>query len=244
MNNDSNIGMISKDVFWVGFYDRNAGFHCNPYLLIDNDEAVLFDPGTKPHIKHIIQKITYLINPRQISYIVLHHQDPDLCAGVPDLEKFCSSDLRIVTSFRSGLLIAYYGIESPFYYIDRNNFQLRLKSGRILKFIPTPFCHSPGSFVTFDEKSRILFSSDLFGAFSYDWSLYAGSDYMEAMKAFHEPYMPSKDILKRVIERIERYPVEIIAPQHGSILKGRQVKEAMEILKDLDCGIDFIPYGG
>jgi two-component system cell cycle response regulator len=233
---------VAEGIFWVGFYDREAGFHCNPYLLIDNEEAVLFDPGTKPHLKEIVQKVIEIINPGKITYIVLHHQDPDLCAAVPEIEKFCSPELKIVTSWRAGVLIAYYGIEAPFYYVDRNNYSLQLKSGRILQFIPTPFCHSPGSIVTFDKKTGALFSSDLFGAFSYDWSLFANPYYMEAMKAFHEPYMASKDILRKNMERIERFPVRLILPQHGSILKDKQVKEAIEILKNLDCGIDFIPY--
>lgn len=242
MDYNKAIGIITRDIFWVGFYDKDAGFHCNPYLLIDGDEAVLFDPGTKPHIRHIIRKITEIINPVRIKYIVLHHQDPDLCAGVPEIEKFCNPDLRIVSTWRSGVLIAYYGIEAPFYYVDRNNYQLTLNSGRILNFIPTPFCHSPGSFVTFDRKTGALFSSDLFGAFSFNWSLFAGSDYMEAMKAFHEPYMPSREILRENIKRLEKLPIKFILPQHGSILKGEQVREAIEVLKELDCGIQFIPY--
>ncbi len=233
---------IAPGVYWVGFYDKNAGFHCNPYLLVDGDEAVLFDAGTKPHYEIIMRKIMEVVNPINITHIVLHHQDPDLCAAVPDMERLCSPDLKIVSSWRAGVLIAYYGIKSEFYYVDRNNYQLKLKSGRTLKFIPTPFCHCPGSIVTFDEKTGVLFSSDLFGAFSFNWDIEAGPYYMEAMKAFHEPYMASKEILRRSIERIQKYPVKIIAPQHGSVLKGDKVAEAMSILKELDCGDEFIPW--
>ncbi len=232
---------IAPGVYWIGFYDPEAGFHCNPYLLVDKDEAVLFDAGTKPHLAHIVQKILDVINPQKITYIVLHHQDPDLCAAVPDLELICNPQLKLVCAWRAGVLIAYYGTKSEFYYVDRNHYKLTLQSGRTLKFIPTPFCHAPGSIVTFDEQTGVLFSSDLFGAFSYDWSLYAGPYYMEAMKAFHEPYMASREILKRNIERIEKYPVRIIAPQHGSILKDDKVQEAFEVLKNLECGDVFIP---
>jgi len=232
---------IAPGFFWIGVYDEEAGFHCNPYLLVDGDEAVLFDPGTRPHFRAIVRKILEVVNPLRITRIVLHHQDPDLCAAVPDLEPLCSPDLTLVSAWRAGVLISYYGVRSPFYYVDRNNYRLTLRSGRLLTFIPTPFCHCPGSIVTYDEKTELLLSSDLFGAFSYDWSLYAGEYYMEAMKAFHEPYMPSPEILRRAVQRIERRRISTIAPQHGSILRGAQVGEALQVLKNLDCGDEFIP---
>ena len=39
---------IENGVFWVGFYDKQAGLHCNPYLIIDNDEALVIDGGSRP----------------------------------------------------------------------------------------------------------------------------------------------------------------------------------------------------
>ena len=36
---------VADNIWWVGFADNEAGFSNNPYLLVDEDEAVLFDPG-------------------------------------------------------------------------------------------------------------------------------------------------------------------------------------------------------
>ena len=38
---------IADGIFWVGFYDRQSGLHCNPYLIIDNDEALVIDGGSR-----------------------------------------------------------------------------------------------------------------------------------------------------------------------------------------------------
>ncbi len=79
---------ITEDIWWIGFADFEAGFSNNPYLLIDNDEAVLFDPGPgHPIFRDIIlQKIQQVIDPKKIKYIVVHHADPDLCGLIPFIE--------------------------------------------------------------------------------------------------------------------------------------------------------------
>ena len=38
---------IAEGVFWVGFADTNIGLRCNPYLIVDGDEAVLIDGGSE-----------------------------------------------------------------------------------------------------------------------------------------------------------------------------------------------------
>ena len=35
---------VAKGIYWVNSHDPKELFHCNPYLLIDGQEAVLFDP--------------------------------------------------------------------------------------------------------------------------------------------------------------------------------------------------------
>ena len=39
---------IAEGVYWVGFYDYQSGLHCNPYLIVDQDEAIVIDSGSRP----------------------------------------------------------------------------------------------------------------------------------------------------------------------------------------------------
>ncbi|MBI4714629.1 MAG: hypothetical protein HY760_01560, partial [Nitrospirae bacterium] len=39
------VEVVSK-IHWVGAVDAESPFKCNPYLLVDCDEAVLFEPYT------------------------------------------------------------------------------------------------------------------------------------------------------------------------------------------------------
>ena len=70
---------ILRDIFWIGFYDKEADLHCNPYLLLDEEDAILIDPGSIPHFSIIMRKVIDLINPNAITKIIVTHQDPDVC---------------------------------------------------------------------------------------------------------------------------------------------------------------------
>ena len=48
---------ISEGIYWVGFYDPQTGLHCNPYLIIDNEEALVIDGGSRPDFATVMMKI-------------------------------------------------------------------------------------------------------------------------------------------------------------------------------------------
>ena len=147
--NDSQAVELAKGVYWVGYHDPKDLLSCNPYLLVDGKEAVLFDPGGVLNYSKVAQKIFSIVEPAQISHVVLHHQDPDLCACMPLLEKVIDQgQMKIVTHSMASIIIRYYGLKSEFYLVDKNLYSLRLKSGRMLRFLTTPFCHFPAAIVT------------------------------------------------------------------------------------------------
>ena len=225
---------IAKNIYSVGGHDQNEFLQCNPYLIIDGDEAVLIDPGSVLDFEAVYRNVTRLVPIEKVKYVVLHHQDPDLCASVPLFEKM-GAKFQIVTHWRSQTLIKYYGVTSPYYIVNKNKFRLQLNSGRVLDFIQTPYLHFPGAIATYDRETKTLFSSDLFGAFSSKWSLEADESYMERMKAFHEHYMPSNEIIRPVMEIFQGMAIDLIAPQHGSLIRN-EIKKYIIALKELDCG--------
>jgi flavorubredoxin len=236
MNYDEAIE-IAPGIYWVGFYDKTANFHCNPYLIVDGDEGYLIDPGSVPHFPIVARKVISIIDPKKISTLSVSHQDPDLAGSLPVFEDLINrDDLKIVTFKRVSFLLNHYGIRSKYYFFEENDNRIRLKSGRELIFVPTPYLHTPGAFGTYDTKSKILFSGDLFGAFSDDWDLYAGPNYNHQMELFHKPYMPSREIMRLVLENIEKLDLSMIASQHGSIIKKEQIKPSIDFLKNLEVG--------
>ncbi len=229
---------IAKNIYWIGMYLENDPFQCHPYLIKNGNESILIDPGSMLEFTEIVRKATSIVNIKSIKYIVLHHQDPDLVAAVPEIEKLINrDDLLIVTHSRMSLLIKHYLVTSDYYEIDKNENQLITSNGFKLEFLTTPYCHSPGAFVSYEPKTKTLFSGDIFGGLEESWEFYASHDYFEKAKQFHKEYMPSKDIFNYALSKIEKLDIDLIAPQHGSIIEKRYIADLIYKMKNLDCGL-------
>ncbi|MDD3449035.1 MAG: diguanylate cyclase [Gammaproteobacteria bacterium] len=235
---------IAERVWWVGHYQPGDPFQCHVYLIEHGDQSILFDPGSALTFRHTLRKIEAVTPFSNIRYFVCHHQDPDIAAALPLVDQLVSrDDAVVVTHWRAEALLKHYGLSLPFWLVDRNGWRLDL-GGRRLRFIFTPYAHFPGAFCTHDEQTGTLFSSDLFGGFTEGFSLYARDEsYFEALRPFHEHYMPSREILDHALTRLQEVPIRRIAPQHGSIIPEHLVAFMLEKLKTLDCGLYLLAGG-
>ncbi len=231
---------IAEDVFWVGYVVPNDPFQCHVYLIRNGEESILIDPGSMITFPVVLEKIFKVLPLKNIKYIIFHHQDPDIVGCFSTLEALFPKDKErfIVTHWRSKTLLKHYMWKTPFYLIDKHDWQLQA-GDRKLEFIFTPYAHFPGAFCTFDPKTKTLFSSDIFGAISDTFFLFAedNEEYYEGLKLFHKHYMPSRLILNHALERIMRKDPKLIAPQHGSIIEKSMIDRVFKQLKDLNCGL-------
>jgi len=254
---------IADGIFWVGFYDQQSGLHCNPYLIIDNDEALMIDGGSRPDFPTVMMKILQTgIAPNQIKALLYQHYDPDLCGSIPNFEGIINrNDLQIISASENLMFIRHYSVSSRLVTIGEGDYRFAFSSGRTIQFTKTPYSHSAGSFITFDPQSRIVFTSDLFGSYGSDWELFLKMrpDCIECANLadcpkklpncpindilnFHKKIMPSRKALKYAFEKILELPFDKIAPQHGSIIEDkRALKYIFKLLTSLDdVGIDGI----
>ena len=252
---------ISEGIFWIGYVDEKDGIQCNPYLIVDNDEAVLIDGGSRTDFSTVMMKILQTgVDPKIIKHLIYQHYDPDLCGSIPHLESVISrEDLKILSHRENNVFIKYYSVSSPMECIETHNFKYKFSSGRELSFIRTPYSHSPGSFITYDEKTKTLFTSDIFGSYGSVWDLYIDlstdcikcNDYkncpqnkkdcpIDGIEKFHKKIMPSKKALNYALDKIVELDSDIIAPQHGSIIERKEDQNIIiEKLKNLkSIGID------
>lgn len=232
----------------MGLAEQNMGLHCNPYLIVDGGEAVLLDGGSRADFSTVMLKVLRTgTNPSQIRRLIYHHYDPDLCGSLPYLEALIhSGELKVISQVENNIFINYYSAAAPKLCIEQMGFEYRFASGRRLRFIRTPYAHSPGSFMTYDEHTGTLFSSDLFGSYDPHWSLYTQMDEacepcpapavcprtgkpcpMRGILNFHERIMTSKKALDYALDQVEAAEPARIAPQHGSVLHTPQARAAV-----------------
>jgi len=229
---------VAERVWWVGHVQENDQFQCHVYLLEQGDQSILFDPGSRLTFEHTLRKIEQVTAFSNIRYFVCHHQDPDIAGALPAVDALVDRpDAAVITHGRAYELLKHYALKMPFWLVDDHDWQLALED-RLLRFVFTPYAHFPGAFCTFDTRSRALFSSDLFGGFTEEFSLVARDEaHFEALRPFHEHYIPSREILGYALAQLERHPVRIILPQHGSIIPEHLVAFMFAKLKELECGL-------
>lgn len=244
---------ICSGVHWVGRRVEGSLLNCNPYLLTlkrGNKPAVniLIDPGSPGDFKVSASKVVRVIGDlKRLSMITLNHQDPDVILSAPTiLGRFAPNAVALMTE-NTWRLVAHTGIaKERVKLVEQFQGRIRLKDAdRELRLVPTPYCHFTGAFAIYDVSSRILFSGDLFGGVTLSKemsSLYAVEDNWRGIRMFHELYFPCNSALRYAVEQIRNLdpPVEIIAPQHGSIIKGELVKEFMDRMERLQVGADLL----
>lgn len=254
---------IAEGVYWVGFFDEEAGLHCNPYVIIDGEEVVVIDGGSRPDFPTVMRKILQIgIAPATIIALIYQHYDPDLVGSVHNFEEIIErDDLKIISDPANNMFIRHYFTTSTIVPLDSINHQFEFSSGRRLQFINTPYSHSAGSLITFDQQTGILFSSDLFGSLGVQWDLFLELE-PECLDCqdlencvirrndcpipnifnFHRKIMTSNMALRYSLKKIEKVPYTLIAPQHGSIIHKKEDAECItNLLLSLDdIGIDGI----
>ncbi len=228
---------IFKNIFSISSTEQTGEFTPNIYLINEENESVLFGTGPVSGFNILLSNILKITEIDRLKYIILQDYDPALCSALPLFERngFVG---RIITHWNSSCYIKKYGVKSEFIYSNLSANRLCLNSGRLLRFISTPYLKSAGSFAVHDPESGILFSGDLFGAFAKKWSLYAGDDYSEDMKKYHSEYMPSSSFLRLALGAIMKNDISMIAPLHGSIIN-QDIDRAVSSLMGVQCGSLF-----
>jgi serine/threonine protein kinase len=244
---------IAPDTFWVGKRDPGSIFHANPYLRLFRDPkepgqrfAMLIDPGSASDFAVVMSKVNAVLGAgAQLSALFINHQDPDVGSSASVICARYAPQAKILCSEATRRLIVHLGLpRDRFIDTDRYPAGFRLPTGQIALPVPSPFCHFRGAVMLYDPSTRVLFSGDLFGGLTAENArgLWADESDWSGIRAFHQTYMPCNRAIAPVIRRIRALdpPVEVIAPQHGRLLRGEILQRFLAHLESLPVGLDLL----
>ncbi|MCE9669700.1 hypothetical protein LY474_18040 [Myxococcus stipitatus] len=247
---------IAPETFWVGKREPGNIFYANPYLRRfrgtdaktqrASEFNLLIDPGSSSDFSTIHTKVTSLIGGMErLSALFINHQDPDVGSSASIISARYAPRAGILCSEDTWRLIVHQNLPRH-RFIPTEKFAqgLSVPTGHKLLPVPSPFCHFRGAVMLYDPQTRVLFTGDLFGGLTdaNARGLWAEESDWAGIRAFHQIYMPVNAALARTVAAIRKLTpaVEIIAPQHGRVIRGPLVHQFLERMERLQVGLDIM----
>lgn len=215
----------------------------NQHLIVHEKSALILDPGGHKVYSKVLSNTTSLLKSAKLEYLFLSHQDPDIVAATngwlmtTDAVAYISELwVRFVPHFGLDRLV-----ESRLKGIPDKGMSLNL-GGIDLAIIPAHFLHSPGNFQVYDPIAKILYSGDLGASIGQNYVEVTDFDaHLKHMEGFHQRYMASNKAMRLWAQNARKYDIDIIAPQHGALFKGKaMVERFISWCEGLACGVDLI----
>jgi len=239
---------VKKGIYFVGAvdwnvrsfhgYSTNRGATYNAYLILD-EKVTLIDTVKAPFAEELIRRISSIIEPEKIDYIVSNHVEMDHSGALPEIMKVCRN-ATIVTSAPNGLkgLQAHYG--SHYNYMAVKAGETLNLGKRTLTFVATPMLHWPDNMVTYCPEEKILFSNDAFGQHfasskHFDVDVNLEEVFQEAKKYYANILMLYGKQAAKALEIVRSLDLEMIAPSHG-IIWTKHIPEILDKYEEFATG--------
>ena len=170
-----NTRKVTDDIVWVGCNDRRLtlfenlfpiprGVSYNSYLVMD-EKVTLLDTVDVCALQQFMENIDYVLNGKEIDYLIVQHMEPDHGAGIQEMMRRFPN-MKIVANAKTVQMIG------QFFDLPKEDRVVLVKEGDTLttgthtfRFVMAPMVHWPEVMVTYEESEKVLFSADAFGTF-------------------------------------------------------------------------------
>ena len=211
----------------------------NQYMVRTANRCLLLDPGGAEMFATMMAAVLKYAPVGQITDLFASHQDPDVISSLGLWDQALTNAKLHAPAIWEGFL-RHFGCESIEYVpIPDKGGTIKLDAVE-LQLIPAHYLHSSGNFHVYDPHAKILMSGDVGAALETAGAPMFVDDFdahTEKMRFFHQRWMPSNRAKSDWIGRVRNLDVDILAPQHGRMFKGDDVKRFLEWFDALQVGI-------
>lgn len=244
---------VVENCHFVGRRDPDSILQCNTFLRTFVGKASkpihwCVDPGSELDYPVVRENLLRHVGELSaLSLFSLNHQDPDVVGNLRFLVQE-NHHLTGIVSEDVWRLVRHLNVSPRKLYFTSKVKEnvLKLPDGHRIQIVPTPFCHFRGAMAHYDLETRILFTGDLFAGFNRPGrvQLWGGEEDWLGIAQWHQIYMPSRSAVEFAIRQVRSLspPAEIIAPQHGFLLRGDFLHSVLERLEATPMGLDLIPF--
>ncbi|MGL5513201.1 MAG: FprA family A-type flavoprotein, partial [Sporomusa sp.] len=220
---------LSESVYFVGAVDWNLrdfhgyttprGVTYNSYLIVD-EKICLIDTVKAPFAQELLDRVSQIIDPAKIDYIITNHIEPDHSSALPAVMARAPQAKVLLTEHGRTGIIKHYQQNYDFQVVKEGDV---LDLGRNkLQFLPVPMLHWPDSMLCYLTGEQILFSNDAFGQHisttkRFDDENDISEVLYEAEKYYANILQPFGKLVVKAVDRVKEVPVKLVAPSHGVV---------------------------
>ena len=223
---------IADGVHWVGALDpqlrvfdiimkADHGTSYNAYLITGGDKVAVVDAVKAPFYEEYIENIRSLVDPKDISYVVVNHTEPDHSGSLARLLKDAPA-AKVVCDRQCKNFVKHILNKDVDPMLVQDKDVLDLGKGVELSFVHAPFLHWPDTMFTYLKKEGILFSCDFLGAHYCDDRLFDDliDEYHYTFEYYYSViFRPFKKYVLEAIAKIDELDIKVICPSHGPVLR-------------------------
>lgn len=224
---------LKNGLHWTGILDPGLrvfdiimeteyGTTYNSYLLKGSEKTVLFETAKAKCMDEYLDKVTSLVDIKDIDYIVVNHTEPDHAGSAQKLIEMNPAIKIVGTATAIGFMKEICNTDFSSIVVKEGD---TLPLGdKTLTFIAAPNLHWPDAMYTYVKEDKTLFTCDSFGAhYSFDQILASKitdqDGYMSALKYYYDMIIgPFKPYVLKAIDKIKDLDVDMICPGHGPVL--------------------------
>ncbi|NOR17032.1 MBL fold metallo-hydrolase [candidate division WOR-3 bacterium] len=223
------VRQIKPGVYTVGSIDWDRrlfdeliplpdGTTYNSYLIKGNEKTALIDTVDPPKENELFDNLKKL-DVNNIDYVIANHAEQDHSGTIPKILK-TFPNAKVVTNAKcKGMLMDLLLIPEGKFIVVNDADTLSL-GNKTLQFIMAPWVHWPETMLTYLREDKILFPCDFFGSHLATSDLYSTDEpkvYESAKRYYAEIMMPFRNSIKKHMEKLKQFDIEMIAPSHGPI---------------------------
>jgi flavorubredoxin len=223
---------VLKDIYWVGAIDWDIrDFHgyltpkgstYNSFLVMD-EKITLFDAVKAPFKDELLERISKVVDPKKIDYLVVNHVEMDHSGSLPQVVDLIKPEKLFCSAMGKKALLEHYRREDWPYEVVGTGASVSLGS-RSVQFIETRMLHWPDSMFSYLPEDRLLISSDAFGQHwatneRFDDQVDSVELMGHAARYYANILLLYSPLVQKLLGTVQKMdvPIDIIAPDHGLI---------------------------